>query len=193
MRIRHIIVEGCDGTGKTNMVNRIAKWRRPKVLLTDTPPPTFPHFSVHERASTSIGGPVPDLVDWVRKDVATMADQPPSVYDRHPLISEPIYGPICRNAVPGSFNDGVWMATTRSLVAHYCAVIWCVPPWRDVARNIAASADNQMSGVTINARRIYDAYDRASRVWPGVSIRWDYTRPNAYDINAYLTQLIGKE
>lgn len=190
MKIRHIIVEGCDGTGKTNMVNRIAAWRRPKLLRTDPPRP-FPHFAIHERASTSIGGPVPDLVSWVRKDIATMADQPPSVYDRHPIISEPIYGPICRNGVPGSFNDGVWVSTSRSMIAQHCAVIWCIPPWDVVWRNISATMNNQMPGVAINARRIYDTYVEASRRWPGVAMRWDYSNPS-FDIGAYLTQVAGR-
>lgn len=182
MKLRHIIVEGCDGTGKTTLINELLEYKQHGQ--------TEPYFTMHERASRSQEGPVDALDTWVEKDLAGIDTHPPSVYDRHPLISEPIYGPVCRGMLPGKFNDGLWQVTARSRLARYSLVIWCVPPWNTVRNNLVASAHNQMAGVIINARRIYDMYSLASKTWPGVSMRYDYTNP-ARTIGAYVSLVFG--
>lgn len=176
--IRHVIVEGCDGTGKTNLTQRILE--------------RYPQLSMHERASSSKGGPVSNLDGWTVNDALSMGSQPMSVYDRHPIISEPIYGPICRGKVPGAFNNESWVYATRRAVAEFTIVIWCIPPWRNVNTNIYNTQSNQMGGVMLNARRIYDTYDRVSREWPGSCIRYDYTiDPGSRDVLAYLSLIFG--
>lgn len=176
--IRHIIVEGCDGTGKTNLVNRI---------LT-----RYPQMTMHERASSSKGGPVAALDEWTERDVRTMGSQPMSVYDRHPVISEPIYGAICRGGVPGQFNYSDWLRCMTQAMSEFTIVIWCMPPWPNVRDNIFNTRDNQMPGVTLHARRIYDTYDRVSRAWPGSCLRHDYTKdPESTGIIAYLSLMFG--
>lgn len=176
--IRHIIVEGCDGTGKTNLVNRILA--------------RYPHLVMHERASSSTGGPVPALDEWTTTDATTMGSQAHSVYDRHPIISEPIYGPICRSGVPGSFNYSDWTHAIRQTVAEFTIVVFCIPPWQNVWTNIYNTRDNQMPGVTLHARRIYDTYDRVARAWPGSLVRHDYTTdPESQNVLAYLSLIFG--
>lgn len=183
MRLRHIVVEGCDGTGKTTLINELLTYKRHRS-------DPQPHFLMHERASRSKEGPVPDLDGWVDKDLSGLREQMPSVYDRHPLISEPVYGPIIRGSVPGKFNDGVWCTTGRGVLATYALVVWCVPPWEWVRRNIENSQDNQMPGVMINARRIYDTYMDMSLSWPGVCYRHDPTNP-ARPVHGYIDLVFG--
>ena len=183
MNLRHIIIEGPDGSGKTTLLRELLGWKQAKN--------ESPWFVAHERASTSRGGPVANLDTWVEKDLVDIDTQPPSIYDRHPIVSELIYGTIIRGGVPGKFNSGIWTSQVRSTLAQHCLVIWCIPPWDKVRNNILNPELDQMPGVVENARRIYDEYDRASRVWPGTCIRHDYTKvPRT--IGAYV-DLIFKE
>lgn len=163
--MRHIIVEGMDGTGKSNLVQAIMDSHLSK------------RFALHARASTSKGGPVDDLEGWVERDLATMGTGTQTyIYDRHPLISEPIYGPVCRGAMPGSFNSPQWLEARRQTLRHWCVVIWCIPPWMTVKNNLVDTAGNHMQGVMENARQLYYLYDYTSYTWPGASIRYDYAR-----------------
>lgn len=163
--MRHIIVEGMDGTGKSNLVQAIMESHLAK------------RFALHERASTSIGGPVDDLEGWVEKDINEMGTSAQSyIYDRHPLISELIYGPICRGQVPGNFNNQQWVESRKQILRHWCVVIWCTPAWTTVKNNLIGTAGNHMQGVVDNARHLYYVYNVTADLWPGASIRYDYTR-----------------
>lgn len=161
--MRHIIVEGMDGTGKTGLIT---------ALMDDTRISAI--FKLHERASSSIEGPVPALDKWTTHDVTTMDTQPQSIYDRHPVISEPIYGPICRGTMPGKFNRPAWLYLMTRTVSHNCVIIWCQPPWLDIHHNVYNG--QHMAGVVDNAQNLYYAYRQRSASWRGVSIRYDYTR-----------------
>jgi hypothetical protein len=161
MALRHIVVEGPDGSGKTNMVNRLHE--------------TF-GFPIHTRASRSTTGPLERVDLWAAHDVDTMADQPPSVYDRHPVISEPIYASLARNEMPhGSFIDPVWRKTMRANMAPHALLIICMPPLTVVEKNVMETSDNQMPGVLRNITAIYHAYRQAWDLWPGYARWWNYT------------------
>lgn len=162
---RHLIVEGVDGSGKTTLIRELVKWAKPIEGRS---------FTIHEKASTSTGGPVPDLDQWVYDDTGLMPYLPCSIYDRHPLISEPIYGPICRGQVPGRFRVDSWVEIMRQSVANYALVIWCHPPLDNI-RQVIGNEDH-MPGVTDNLAKLYDAYTRAMVVWPGIKILYDRTK-----------------
>lgn len=166
----NVILEGPDGGGKTSLLRHfIHRGMRP-----------------HPRASHSTGGPVPALDWWV-----TNHSNPGTgwVFDRHPLVSEPIYGPICRNGVPGKFNDPRWVEDETRRIASDAVLILCMPPYNVAHAN--ASQARQMAGVLNRYADIYAAYQQFW--WPGVMIRYDYThRWNVHDLMAHIDQVIDE-
>lgn len=153
-----IIVEGMDGTGKSSLIERITS-----------------RFSipVHERASSSRGGPVADLFEWANRDVNAWGDMPVHLYDRHPLISEYIYGPVTRGTVDPMFYSADAIHLTRRMQAD-CMVIFCDPEWTEVHANLAADPHNQMAGVMDNSRRLHLLYKSFRHHWAGQKLTWDY-------------------
>ena len=162
MTVRHIIVEGCDGTGKDRLIMSILD---------------LPRFKLHTRASTSLGGPVADVENWVKNDLAELETDPwPRwIYNRHPLISEPIYGPIrkIQQGTRGRFRDPVWVRTMSGILATHALLIVCQPPWTTVKANLGVTRGTHMPGVEENGKLIYDLYTRVT--WPGRVLRYDYT------------------
>jgi hypothetical protein len=159
---RHIIIEGMDGSGKDTLINRLSQ--------------LMPGHTLHKRASTSLGGPVADLAVWTATDVRTMADQPPSLYNRHPLVSEPIYAHIreVNGGLRPPWTNAVWVKTYQRLAADQALLVICQPPWAEVRKNLLRSGpDAHMPGVYSNAKTLYDAY--ANLLWPGAVVRYNYT------------------
>jgi energy-coupling factor transporter ATP-binding protein EcfA2 len=163
-----IVVEGCDGTGKSTLVRTLAK-----VL----------DVSIHERACTSEGGPVSRLMHWAYDDVCTMAEQEFAVYDRHPLISEFVYGPIVRSKLPTGFDGNATHNLIR-MMAKEVLVVWCQPPLDAVRENLRVPPNkisNQMAGVIEHHARIHTAYTTMRQYWPGESVIHDYTKPDSLE------------
>lgn len=159
--IRHIIAEGPDGGGKSTLVKRLVDTG----LLVEYP-----------RAVDSVGGPPPDLDKWVSDTGRAMMTAPPSVFDRHALISEPIYGPICRGGMPGMFNNPQWRQRHTFDLMRQCLIIWCLPPYATVQTNVLKDTDIQMDGVVTQLPRIYNAYRSMSSQWGGASMFCNYER-----------------
>lgn len=152
-----IVVEGPDGSGKSSLVRKICG-----------------EFSLpaHERASEGAAGVVvQDLYEWAHRDVVTMPDQELSVYDRHPLISEYIYGPICRSALPTGFTTPNARHLVR-MMARIVLVVVCRPSNERLVASV--SDDRDMPGVSTNIERIASAYDAMRIFWPGQVISYDY-------------------
>lgn len=76
-----IVVEGVDGSGKTTLIDQLrqASIRHFVTLSRSSPPKTLPEIM--------------DVLSWMERG-ARMAT--PLICDRHPLISEPIYGRVLR-------------------------------------------------------------------------------------------------
>jgi hypothetical protein len=158
--IRHVIVEGPDGAGKSTLVD---------YLCNNT------GLVRHERASTSVGGPVTDLHGWFNMDFSTMDSQPPSVYDRHPIISEPIYSRWARHVMPQPpFDSPAWVTRWSQSLANKALVVWCVPRIATVYDNVRKA--DQMPGVTDHILDIYASYQRAVQNWPGVMATYNYEK-----------------
>jgi hypothetical protein len=164
---RHLIVEGCDATGKDTLIDLIMQHQ------------PFPWtVQVHPRASTSLGGPVSQLSRWVDDDLVDNAWDVTKywLYNRHPLISEPIYGPH-RQVNPGTrpfFNDRIWLGQRRRIMASRSVLVICQPPFNVVSALMdAQGAGAHMPGVYENRRILWDKY--AHLVWPGHTIRYDWT------------------
>lgn len=156
-----IIVEGPDGAGKSSLVSK---------LHHDLGNP------VHERACTSEGGPVKELAQWVNSDLLAWRrrDVPVSIYDRHPVISEFIYGPIVRGEFTDPEMSNIYMRRQVKMVATRSFTVFCLPPLATVIQNLG---DNEhMGGVAEHIREIYAGYQAMAIHWSGQSIVYDYKR-----------------
>lgn len=155
-----IVLEGCDGAGKTSLLTHLQN--------------TFPHIDTHERFSSSVGGPADDLSARVGADMSTYSHRAPQFYDRHPFISEFIYGPIIRGGVKDHL-DAPDMIRLRNKFFGEALIILCLPQTGTVLRNIRRDPDLQMSGVLPNIVPIYEAYNDLHRYRAFHNVIWyDY-------------------
>lgn len=166
--VTHLIVEGPDGSGKDTLINGLMTYKR-------WPEP----FTRHPRASTSIGGPVKNLVQWVVEDIPTMRTNTPQIYNRHPLVSEDIYW-----RARGAHAPLISPRERRELIPHVArnaTLIICQPPFHVALETIRRQGpDAHMPGVFHNYVNIYNAY--STLVWPGRVVRYDYTRDSYTDL-----------
>lgn len=178
---RHIIVEGMDGSGKDTLID--------KLMLH----PAMRDHTRHTRASTSLGGPVQNLAQWTIDDVAAMPTNSPKVYNRHPLISEPIYAPHRRvnPGLRGAWRDRTWVHLNRLIAAEHCLVILCHPAFSTVHANLMRSPHGHMPGVVEHASKLYDSYTQL--VWPGRVIHYNYRRDSFYGLLAIVNRMIEKK
>lgn len=176
-----IIVEGMDGSGKSNLVARLKK---------DLGIPQA------ERASTSVGGPVPNVFDWACKDVHTWLDKPVEIYDRHPFISELIYGPIVRGVLDDRFF-GFQGHRMMTAFRRESVVIFCKIPWEVMISNLTKNPASQMPGVLDNAKRLWLMYQtffsQFCAATEGIVKVWDYTDDTEYKGNSYKSILAEGE
>lgn len=136
-----IVLEGVDGSGKTTLLASLLE--------------TFPGIEEHARASASVGGPLKDIHEWAKADLATQMLQPLSFYDRHPMFSEPIYGTICRNHVHDWFSSHEAHELGEEFLRKNL-VVFCLPPLGVVLENVKVEA--QMEGVHEHIDALYDMY-----------------------------------
>lgn len=159
-----VIVEGPDGAGKTTLIETL------KIAT---------GLGVHARASDSVGGPVADIFSWANEDVNTWSDQRMAIYDRHPLISELIYGPLARNYLDPRFLTA---ESTHMFNKFYqnSIIILCLPPFDVLSKNVLR--EDQMPGVLENLPELYEEYTQLLRTIPlevNVVV-YDYTTPDSY-------------
>lgn len=160
--MRHIIVEGPDGSGKSSLITHLTESLG---------------LDIHERASTSRGGPVDRLAEWVERDIHSYAGVwRPFIYDRHPVISEPIYGRVVRNDLAPRFEFPGWLIGCRLQMYSKTIVVFCMPPLDVVQANVQATRDSQMPGVLDRIRDVYLAYNKAIELWGGLKYTYDYTQ-----------------
>lgn len=156
-----IVVEGVDASGKSTLLDqsRLDIRRRYFLLMRHSQRPYSP---------LDVTGFLKTL-EGVRCDV---------VVDRHPLISEPIYGPILRGVdiTENSVTDRL-----RYLKNTVERVIYCRPPKFMIIENLVKLP--QLKGVKDNLVKLLEAYDNAMKALQqeGVPVIWyDYecnTRP----------------
>lgn len=158
-----IILEGVDGGGKTTLLNHLS---------------TTHNLKQAPRFSTSVGGPISKLDVAVVNDLEMNWDpgqrRECMLYDRHPFISEFIYGPIIRGKVKDNL-DRRNMLGHRAMFDMKALVIVCLPPFEIAWANVQHDPNNQMPGVMSEFDRIYTAYQRLLRSSPSETIWYDYT------------------
>lgn len=160
-----IIAEGPDGAGKTALVQYLsAKYDIPiaeKVVGEDTKP--------IEK----------DLKAWTETNLKKGLQW--QLFDRHRLISEPIYGPCMgRSAHPG-FDDIQWLtARMIDFTRVRPLIIFCLPPFDSVKSNLTDDPRNIVISAFIEP--IYASYvaTAAGYVARGQAVLHDYTTDPLY-------------
>lgn len=160
-----IIIEGPDGAGKSWLVKQLSNELG---------------IPQHERAVRDRLGPHDvegtTLWDWAVRDVASWETSDVFLYDRHPLVSEYIYGPVTRGRMAPGFTHPSAQGV-RQQIEQQCLLIVCLPPLEVVLENI--QKEEQMEGVQENATILYGLYEALLASWPGWPVRYDYTRPSS--------------
>lgn len=173
-----IILEGVDGSGKTTLLSNLLD--------------QFPSIEEHARASASVGGPLDNIQDWAREDMATQMIQPLSFYDRHPMFSEPIYGAIIRNYVHPWFNSDEAQEMGDSFLRNNLIVI-CLPPLENVLENV--KVEDQMPGVHDHIEALYNVYRQTITslqvAFPHNVFHYDYT--NEEDLDDLVTMVAAHQ
>lgn len=162
-----IIVEGPDGSGKTTLVERLAREIRLPIAAKVVGSDTKPLF---------------DLRKWTEQNVEKGFQ--PLIFDRHRLISEPIYGPAMRSRQDASFYDLGWLSDM--MWRFYQAkpiVIYCLPDIVTVRENVLRE-ETDNSAVRDHIVAIYAGYvARASMDFTrGVGRLYNYKTTRLDDI-----------
>lgn len=157
-----LIVEGPDGGGKTTLIRQMQERYG---------------FEVAPRVVSKDTEAMGDLKKWVEDNVEKGFQD--LIFDRHRLISEPIYAPIMgRSAVPG-FDNVIWLWHMLDLFWRAKPiVVYCLPPKSEVIGNVINDPDNQAVADKIGS--IYNAYAfraalDSTRRDQGIIDIWDYT------------------
>lgn len=136
-----IIVEGPDGAGKTTLLKKIQ---------------AYTNFSIADRVVSKDTEAMTDLVKWVEQNVDNGFQR--VLFDRHRLISEPIYWPAIRPKPAHGFDDMSWFYTQlRKFYQAEPIIIYCLPPLSVVWGNIQHDPENQ---------RVADQ-DVITKIWAG--------------------------
>ena len=163
-----IVLEGPDGSGKTTLLSNLLD--------------QFPSIEEHARASASVGGPLDNIQDWAKADLATQMLQPLSFYDRHPMFSEPIYGTVIRNYVHPWFSSQEAHELGEVFLRN-SLMVFCLPPLTDVLANV--KVEDQMNGVHDHIETIYSVYQSTlislKDAFPYNVFHYDYTNEEDLD------------
>lgn len=156
-----VVVEGPDGSGKSTLIGRLRQESKR-------------HFLVLRRVNppnniAQIGGAV-DLLSYASScDVDV-------VCDRHPFISEPIYGLTLRNRnlLEGLYGPAAIRATICDTIGR---IIYCRPPIEQIVN--CAKNQEQLLGVHEHILTLIEAYDEVManlRIELGIPVlRYDWT------------------
>lgn len=155
-----IIIEGPDGSGKTTLAKKLSEamgWPvGDKVVGSDTKPLT-------------------DLRDWVEANLGR--GYHPGIYDRHRLISEPVYSAVLTHRkIDEKFWEPEWLTGAyHRLHSIQPMVIMCMPPLDTVVNNVMGDPNNK--AVADRIQQLYLAYFHQGLIHSELTTIWyDYTR-----------------
>jgi len=155
-----IILEGPDGAGKSRLANQLSQDLG---------------ISIEPRVVSKKAEAMTDLRAWVEVDLATWPRA--AIYDRHRLISEPIYGPLLRGRMEPGFDDRQWLTRMLEKMNNLDpTIIFCLPPYEIVKANVERDIDNQVVWEYIT--QVYWLYFMET-CRHGSAFVWDYTAVDA--------------
>lgn len=147
-----LVIEGPDGAGKTTLIRRLSADLK---------------ISIAPRVVGSDTKPLVDLAQWVEDNTAKGFQR--TLFDRHRLISESIYGPATRAKQDPKFSDLGWLQEQMNLF-YSCRplIVYCMPPIEFVRENVIKSGSDNPEAVV----------NRTSAIYAGYASRWalDSTR-----------------
>lgn len=160
---RSIIIEGCDNTGKTTLINSLIK-----------------EFDEKVEVMTSCRSlPVDEQISWMEKVIQT-----PKIFDRFALFAESVYGPIIRKDVkfPIVGEKGFFNILNRVIVPKNPIVIICYPGIEAVEKTIEER--EQMAGVPSHLKELTEGYNLVGEILDKYTnlpvLKYNYTKPRAY-------------
>ncbi len=165
-----IIIEGCDGSGKSTLA-----WQLSRAL----------NMPVARKVVDSDTRPMVDLRQWTDDNLAKGFHR--AIYDRHRLISEPIYSAVLNNReVDERFWDPRWFqeSMTKLVVHIQPVVVYCMPPFPHVWANVRDDVQNVV--VRQHVQQLYNAYLNRMALDPQ-ALSFDYT---AQDVDVRFDQLV---
>ena len=156
-----LVIEGPDGGGKTSLVQQLHKRY---------------HLPVAPKVVSSQTEVLENLADWVDRE--NRLGFQGKIYDRHRLISGPIYSTILGRAPDPCFTDVAWvLSAVHRFYELKPVIIYCLPPIEVVRANVVNDDDNRVIRDRIDS--IYEAYlARAAAdgaLSPYRTIIYDYT------------------
>lgn len=180
-----IIVEGCDGSGKTTLVNSLAEDLG---------------LSIGQRGTSNRD----ELYKCTREDTyralahAVEGYHKPYIWDRLGPFSDPIYTRVAIPSREMAFKHEEMRHCMEIFKALRCPIIICSVPYEVAAENQAMS--HQMQGVDDNFKLIWELYQRLkdAALMEFHTEVYDYRKPHAYehileDTGAYLRRRKDRE
>jgi hypothetical protein len=158
-----LIVEGPDGAGKTTLIEHLQDY---------TGLPIAPRV-VSKEAKAMV-----DLSKWVDENLDAGFQQ--TIFDRHRLISQPIYGPAMGRTSEG-FDKLSWLGPRmKRLYELRPVIIYCLPPKEVAWANVKSDPDNKVVADPTLFSSIYDSYVARAAVdysrGDALVKVWDYTK-----------------
>lgn len=138
-----IVVEGPDGGGKTTFIDLLKG---------------YVNLEVAPRVVSKDAEAMVDLKLWVHENVKRGFQE--LIFDRHRLISEPIYGPALREKLEPGFSELSWFyAMLEAFYASKPILVYCLPPLEVVWENVMGNEDNRIFHTNGRAlQQIWAAY-----------------------------------
>ena len=175
-----IIVEGPDNSGKSTLIKSLIKDFN--LLLAEKP-----------------HGPPQNVNDLIYRSSKLLLkqDQKRYIVDRHPLISEKVYGPALRNKdlweekklTYCSFMD----ILNDSSLAGSVFIIYCRPP-NEVVLNLSThevkgyDTAEHLEALKSNLQKVVEGYDNIMSLW--ADFKYNYKDSNSYEL---LTKKLKEE
>jgi hypothetical protein len=159
-----VIIEGCDNSGKSTLARKLNLEFNLKIIKSSGPPISKE-----------------DLVQRVEASIENTKRGNIFIYDRYPLISEFVYGPLLRNKnlLEGEEGNRLW----KELILINPFIVYCRPPYTKIAD---FGKRKQMRGVRSKADLLIVAYDNFMNRIGGSTDVYFYNYMDNKDLEIYI-------